>query len=406
MRSEEPSAAGDEGSRHALAARSRQPVDAADPAVPVLRVPADRAQDPFLPAHLRLPAGLARQLLVADAERHHLARAGAVARGGRDDAPAGGPEAVLLADADDQRRPVGHRDVLALAVDVDVAGDALRGDGQVAADAVGAEAEVAQRVELAELDLLALERLRDDRAGHVARVLARPVVVEHPRDDPGEAERVVVVHRQEVGGDLRGRVDRLRVDRRALVQDQGARLVPVVVVRDRLARIAVLLGGAGGVELLDVEAVVDDRLEQIEGPDGVRHHRLVGAVPRLADVRLRAEVEDVRPVGRLRELADQVVDRGLVGQVGEVDAQPVAERADVVQRAARGRTDEGVDVGAEVDERVGQVRAHEAVRAGDEHGAALVDTAEFPGQVGERFLGPGDVAHREEVSPPSGRNGR
>ena len=59
-------------------------------------------QDALLPAHLRLPAGLAVQLLVADAERHHLARARAVARVGRDDVPAGRPEAVLLADADDQ----------------------------------------------------------------------------------------------------------------------------------------------------------------------------------------------------------------------------------------------------------------------------------------------------------------
>ena len=187
-------------------------------------------QDSLVPAHLRLPAGLAVQLLVADAEGHHLGRARAVARLGRDHVPAGGPEAVRLADLDDLLRPVRHRDVLALPVDVDVAGDALRGDGQVAAHAVGAEAEVAQRVELAELDLLALERLRDDRPGHVARVLARPVVVEHARDDSGQAERVEVVHRQEVGGHLRGRVDRLRVDRRALVQDQAARVVVVVVV--------------------------------------------------------------------------------------------------------------------------------------------------------------------------------
>jgi hypothetical protein len=60
---------------------------------------------------------------------------------------------VLVARAQDQVGPVGHRDVRALAVDVDVAGDALRGDGEVAADAVGAEAEVAQRLERAELDL-------------------------------------------------------------------------------------------------------------------------------------------------------------------------------------------------------------------------------------------------------------
>jgi hypothetical protein len=64
-------------------------------------------------------------------------------------------------------------------------------------------------------------------------------------------------------------------------------------VGDGLAHVPVLLRGAGGVELLDLEPVVDDRLEQVERAERVRRHRLVGPVPRLADVRLRAEVEDV-----------------------------------------------------------------------------------------------------------------
>ena len=83
------------------------------------------------------------------------------------------------------------------------------------------------------------------------------------------------------------------------MQDQAARVVEVVVVRDVVAHVAVLLRGAGGVELLELEAGVDDRLQQVERADRVRHHRLVGPVPRLADVRLGAEVEDVRPVGRV-----------------------------------------------------------------------------------------------------------
>ena len=219
----------------------------------------------------------------------------------------------------------------------------------MAADAVGAEAEVAQRLELPELDALALERLRDDRPGDVARVLARAVVVEHPRDDAGDAERVVVVHRQEVGGHLRGRVDRLRVDRRALVEDQAAVVVEVVVVRDRLADVAVLLRGARGVELLELEAVVDDRLEQVERPDDVRHHRLVRPVPGLADVRLGAEMEDVRPVRRRRAGRGRG-SRPRCGRSGRRTStvSAVAEVADVVQRAARGRADEGDDVRAEL----------------------------------------------------------
>ena len=77
--------------------------------------------DAFLPGHAGLPAGLGRQLLVTDAQRHHLARPRPVPRRARDDLPARGPEALRLADAEDEVDPVAHRDVLALAVDVDVA---------------------------------------------------------------------------------------------------------------------------------------------------------------------------------------------------------------------------------------------------------------------------------------------
>src|SRR4029078_9483802 len=112
-----------------------------------------------------------------------LARSWGVRRVRGDGVAAGGPEALGLPDAEDEVDPVAHRDVLALAVDVDVAGGSLRSDSQVAAYAIRAEAEVAQRIERAELDRLARERLRDDRPGHVARVLGWPVVVQHPRDD-------------------------------------------------------------------------------------------------------------------------------------------------------------------------------------------------------------------------------
>ena len=119
-------------------------------------------------------------------------------------------------------------------------------------------------------------------------------------------------------------------------------------------------------------------------------------------MRLGAEVEDVRLVGRLLQLADQVVDRGLVGQVGEDDREPAAQVPDVVQRAGRGGADEGDHVGAELDERVGQVRAHEPVGAGDEDGSSAEDGAELAAQLGERILGPlgvgGQLAHRRATA--------
>ena len=46
------------------------------------------------------------------------------------------------------------------------------------------------------------------------------------------------------------------------------------------------------------------------------------------------------------------------------------------------------DVRAELDERLREVRAHEAVGAGDEHRAALVDVAELASQVGDGCLCP------------------
>ena len=67
-----------------------------------------------------------------------------------------------------------------------------------------------------------------------------------------------------------------------------------------------------------------------------------------------------------------------------MDLEAVAEVRDVVQRAARGRAHERVDVGAEPDEPVREVRAHEAVRAGDEHGAAFVDVSELLPEIVER----------------------
>ncbi len=50
----------------------------------------------------------------------------------------------------------------------------------------------------------------------------------------------------------------------------------------------------------------------------------------------------------------------------------------------RGRAHEGDHVGAELDERVGQVRAHEAVGAGDERRAPGVGVTEVTAQILER----------------------
>ena len=274
-------------------ARGR-PVNAAEPGLAVLCVPLDRLQDALLPGDERLPPRLARQLLGADPGRQQVARAGAQTAGRRDDRPASGPVAGLLADAEDQLGPVAHRDVLALAVDVDVARHALRRDGEVAADAVGAEAEVAQRLEGAELDLLSRERLRDDRAGDVARILAGSVVVEHPGDDTGDAEGVEVVHRQEVGGDLARRVDRL------LIGERSCRIRPSASSKswwwETDSRTLPYSSDVWRCRTSRAEPVVNDRLEQVERADRIRHQsHTAGATTRR---RAPARRDGRRKVGR------------------------------------------------------------------------------------------------------------
>ena len=191
------------------------------------------------------------------------------------------------------------------------------------------------------------------------------------------------------------------------MQDQPAKLVEVMVMRDRLTDVPILFGGTCGVELLELDAEVDDRLQQVERADGVRHHRLVRAVPRFADVRLGAEVEYVRLVRRRHQVpAHQVVDRRLVGEVGEDHVDVAAVARDVVQRARRRRAYERDHVGAQRDQRVGEVRAHESVRAGDEARAVAVEVAELDPQRLVLSLGPGvgKVArHRWRIAPtPAG----
>ena len=91
-----------------------------------------------------------------------------------------------------------------------------------------------------------------------------------------------------------------------------------MVVGDGFVDVPVLLRCAGRVELLQLEPLLNDRLEKVQRPDGVGHHGFVWPVPGLADVSLGPEVEDVRLIRSLAELAEQVIDRGAIGEVCEV----------------------------------------------------------------------------------------
>ena len=87
--------------------------------------------------------------------------------------------------------------------------------------------------------------------------------------------------------------------------------------------------------------------------------------------------------GPFFNVAHDDVDRGAIGEIGEVDRQPVAEMRDVVERTARVRAHEGMDRCAKLDERIGEVRAHEAVSAGDENRTSFVDVTELAAQLVE-----------------------
>src|SRR3954452_12513549 len=102
-------------------------------------------------------------------------------------------------------------------------------------------------------------------------------------------------------------------------------------------------------------------------------------------------MEDVRLVGRVQKLLHEVVDRRLVGEVGELDLQLFAQRRDVVQRTARGGAHEGMHIRTERDERLGEVGAHETVRARDEARTAGEEVAEVPPQISDGVIRPGGV---------------
>ena len=77
-----------------------------------------------------------------------------------------------------------------------------------------------------------------------------------------------------------------------------------------------------------------------------------------------------------------------VAEVRPVHLEVAPQMRDVVERAAGRRPHERVDVRAQRHQRVGQVRAHEAVGTGDERRAAAVDVREVATQLVEVALGP------------------
>jgi len=98
---------------------------------------------------------------------------------------------------------------------------------------------------------------------------------------------------------------------------------------------------------------------------------------------LRGEMEEVRPIRDSQKSPDRPIDGVTIRQVAPVHRHLPAKMSDVVERPARCRTNEGVHLAADPDERLDEVRAHESVRPGDERGAPPEGIPELAPQLGD-----------------------
>src|SRR5439155_18410624 len=100
-----------------------------------------------------------------------------------------------------------HGDVAARTEVDGLAFDALnRTESHQTVDRVADECEIPGGIKMAEPDLGAAERLRDDRRNHRACRLTRTIGVEGTRNGDGKAERTPECLREHVGTDFRGGV--------------------------------------------------------------------------------------------------------------------------------------------------------------------------------------------------------
>lgn len=134
-----------------------------------------------------------------------------------------------------------------------------------------------------------------------------------------------------------------------------------VLVGHLLIDVAVFLGGAGHVELGDVQVQIDDSLEEIQRSIHVHVNRFVRAFPQFADVCLCSEMENYA-VEVVSEPFESLLYGMLVTEIASMDLDFVSEVADISE-FAMGRTDENVYVCAELDETFCEMRADESVSA-------------------------------------------
>ena len=216
-----------------------------------------------------------------------------------------------------------------------------------------------------DVDGLILDRKPDEPADEALAIvldeLTRPVHVGQPERARAHAEHVVVDEMVVLAGRLVDPVDVGRAHEMALI-DRKRVGAPVHLART-------------GEDDLHLRVVVAARLENGELAAAVDLEIGVG-VPHAVDVaHLAREAEDDVAI------ADEMVHRRLLADVGHVDAHPIGDAVDVEQVAA-GVRDERVHeqhVGAELDQAAREVAADEPEAAGDHHGAVAVELAVLRG---------------------------
>jgi hypothetical protein len=217
------------------------------------------------------------------------------------------------------------------------------------------------------------------------------LILDREPDEPADEPLAVVANQLAWAVDV-GQPQRAAAHPEHVVVDQvvvlAGRLVdPVDVGRPHQMRLgdrqrigpAVDLPRAGEHDL-DLRVVIAARLE---------HRQLTAAVDLEVGVRIPHAVDVAHLPGEAEDhvaVADQIVHRRLLTDVGDVDVDPIGDAVDVEQVAAV-IGDQRVDqqhVGAEVDQHARQIAADEAETAGDHHGAAAVELAVVSGHPSTR----------------------
>ena len=176
----------------------------------------------------------------------------------------------------------------------------------------------------------------------------------------------------------------------SVVRVEPPRDIEIVMVRHVFVHVAVLLRGAAG-RALQLESPVTIDWSRLSVPIVFAITVSYGRCHDLATWACAPRWKTYGLSGASRSPFDQVIDRGLVGEVGEMHGQPIAEVRDVVQRPLDvARTNACTFAPSSTS---ASVRCEPMTRP-RQHWPAPVDVAEGSRWSASRSAGSSRVAHR------------